>query len=211
MCKGSSLVSVPPMHMQLTNTRIHCCASFLHMQSPNNKSYYKTSSIKEPAGKRLGVERTIYGMNHSRIHASSRHPPRPFRGHQSPRRRKCTPPCPCPLGASFFRGEFIDCQLRETNHACLLGGRKRTNLRVLWQMNCLEQRRLLVKDLPLLAKSIWIVNDCFAITSQHLSHREISSHEANTVSKMNAFALFNPNGNKVPVGLDFDALVTIII
>jgi hypothetical protein len=92
-----------------------------------------------------------------------------------------------------------------TQPAFHLRRNERANLRILRETNSPKELGLSAANLPLPAKRIRIVKDCFTITCKHLSHFEIT-HEANAVSKMRALALSDQNGNKVFVSLDIKIL-----
>jgi hypothetical protein len=115
-----------------------------------------------------------------------------------------------PVCAGLFRSQLIDrrrFQETATQHVGRLWSRHGALLRVLWETDSLEERGLGVQDLPLLAKSIRIVENGVTVTGNHMAHAEVA-HQSDTVLKVLAQTLLNQDGDKVLVGLELDALAT---
>jgi hypothetical protein len=112
-----------------------------------------------------------------------------------------------PVLASLFRGKLVDRRFRETTTelASSLGGsRHGAHLRMLRKTQGMEELGLRVENLPVLAKSIGIVNDSLSVTANHVTRFE-SAHEANTLAKMLGLGLLKQDRDKILVGLDLDA------
>jgi hypothetical protein len=110
----------------------------------------------------------------------------------------------------LFSSKFVDRRrFRETTTemVSLHGSRHGASVGMLRETKGLEEEGLGVANLPLLAESIRILNDCFTVTRNHASLSKVA-HETDTVMKVLTLALLNQDRNEILVSLELDTLAT---